>query len=484
MKIRLWIALIGFLMMQPCLAENLLAAYQQALESDPTFKVAEAQWEAARQLAPISRALLLPSLSGKASTSRSHTDQNLDNVSTIFYQTTKQYSLNLSQILFDYKAWGGLKNANAQVKQGRATYNAAAQNLMLRVATAYLGVLQAYDQWLATQAQKRSLTQQLEQTRAQYQVGLIAITGLEQVKASYDATLAQEIANQNIISNKLEELRAITGAFYTRIAGITADLPLVSPNPSRINDWTDIAAQQNYTLQAANYGMVAARENVKIQRAGHFPSITATGNYSYDNQTGSTVDGSELAPSSDRVASVGVDVNFPIYHGGLVTAQTRQAGAQYAAASAQMEQTYRSTLTQTREAYLGVISGISKLKADKQAIVSNQSSLDATKAGYTAGNNTIVDVLQQQYSLYAAQTNYATDQYSYLLNILNLKLAAGTLSPSDLGQIDTWLTRRIDLSAYDFNQHEPTVVHSGIPQKTAPQKVTPHKKKRTKKSTS
>lgn len=443
-------------MIQPCFAEDLLDAYKQALESDPTFKTAEAQWQATNQLTPINRAALLPAILSNAGESRSYNRQTTRNRTDKFYETTGQYGLNINQVIFDYSAWSKLKNAQAQVKQGRATYDAAQQNLMLRVVTAYLAVLQAYDQWLATQAQKRSLEQQLEQTKAQFEVGLIAITGVEQVKASYDATVAQEIANQNTISNKLEELRAITGVFYTNIQSVKADLPLVAPTPASINTWVDIASKQNYTLQAAYFGMVAARQNISTQRAGHLPTVNATGSYNYQNQTGATLTESGFTPNKDEVTSVGVNVNLPIYQGGLITAQTRQAAYQYGAASAQMEQTYRSTLTQAREAYLGVISGISKLKADRQTIISSQASLDSTKAGYTAGTNTIVDVLQQQSVLYSAQTSYAVDQYSYLLSILNLKLAAGTLSPKDLAEINSWLTRELDLSAYNFNVHEPS----------------------------
>lgn len=460
MKKRTFLAycvLASTLIAQPCFAVDLLMAYNQALQSDPQFKTAEGQWLATAQLNPMSRALLFPVITGPAGTARSHVDEMNGQRSTKFYQTTKQYGLNLSQVLFDYKAWAGLRNADAQVKSGRATYTAAAQNLMLRVATGYLAVLQAYDEWLATQAQKRSLAQQLQQTKAQYKVGLIAVTGMEQVKASYDATVAEEITNKNLISNKLEELRAITGTFYTQMLGVTADLPLTPPQPANINAWVDTAAKQNYTLQAANFAMVAARENIGIQRAGHFPSVSASGGYGYTNEsnalTGSSASGPQ--PTDNRTASIGLSVNVPIYQGGLVLAETRQAAAQYAAASAQLEQTFRITLTQAREAYLGVMSGMSKLTADRQAIISNQASLDSTKAGYTAGNNTIVDVLQQQSSLYAAQTSYASDQYSYLLSILNLKQAAGTLSPQDLAEINSWLTRNVDLAAYDFNATQP-----------------------------
>lgn len=436
------------------LATTLAEAYRQALASDPTFKTAEAQWQAAQQLAPISRSYLLPQLTSSASADRGYVVQSFDEDNASFYQNVQQFALNLNQAIFNYQAWSGLKNANAQVKQAQANYDYAVQDLILRVASAYLAVLQAYDQLLATQAQKTSLTQQLKQTQDQFDVGLIAITGLEQVKASFDSTLALEIADKNNIANKLEELRAITGVFYVDMQGISPKLPLVVPNPQNINSWVAIATKQSYAIKSAYYAMVAARENVKMKRAGHFPTVNATAGYSYDNQSESFLGGTSPTPNTNSTTSVGVTVSLPVYQGGLVNAQTRQAAAQYAEASAQLEQTYRGTLTQTREAYLGVISGVNKLKADRQAIVSSQTSLNSTKSGYTAGTQTIVDVLQQQSNVYNSQSNYATDRYNYLISLLTLKQSAGTLSPKDIAILNTWLNQPIDFSAYDFNVHQ------------------------------
>ena len=138
---------------------------------------------------------------------------------------------------------------------------------------------------MATEANKRSLAQQLHQTEEQFKVGLIAITGVEQVRASYDLAIAQEIVNQNTVADKLEELRAITGVFYTRLAGIKINLPLVSPQPDDINEWVIVAIGQNYTLRSAFYAMIAAQQNVKVQRAGHFPVITGQASYTYDNES-------------------------------------------------------------------------------------------------------------------------------------------------------------------------------------------------------
>ncbi|MFT3741437.1 MAG: TolC family outer membrane protein [Gammaproteobacteria bacterium] len=449
-------------------AEDLMEVFDQAVQFDPTFKQAQAQWLATQELVPITRGALLPFISATGSVTRTRTHVEFDSpiipdqTST---GTASQYQINAGQTLFNYKSWAQLQNAKAQAKQAFATYNAAAQNLMVRVANAYFAVLQAYDTLQATEATKRSLGHQLQQTEQQYKVGLVPITNVQQVRASYDATAASEIANQNAVSDRLEELRGMTGVFYTCLAGINIQVPLVEPQPRNINDWVIIASKQNYNYQASRYATQAARENVKVQRAGHFPTVNTVANYAYYNLGGGsndtplndTVPGI-VSPGSISIASVGIQANLPIVQGGTVVAQTRQAAYQYAEAAAQMQQTYLSTLQQTRESYLGVISGISKIQADKQSLVSNQSSLSSTKSSYTAGTATIVDVLQQHTNLYSAMTSYSADQYNYILSTLNLKQAAGTLCVKDLAIINCWLNKHIDLSRFDFNRVPPDCI--------------------------
>jgi outer membrane protein len=433
------------------LATDLVDAYKDAMQNDPTFKNAEALYLATREIVPIKASVLLPQLTSTASVQRAHVVETFGPLTSKFDQTTSQYQISLNQAIFNLAAWQSVALANDQVKQAFANYNAAAQDLMFRVSNAYFAVLQAYDTLLATQAQKNALAQQLRQTEEQFKVGLIAITGVEQVKANYDTTIAQEIANKNAIADKLEELRAITGIFYTHLAGLSSRFPLVSPKPNDINAWVRIAAQQNYTLKAATFNMAAAWENIKVQAAGNFPVVVGNANYSYQYQNPVELDTVFSGKQVVKQAAIGASVNFPIYQGGLIQAETKQASFQYAQAAAQRDQTYRNILTQTRESYLGVMAGISKVKADKQAIISGQSSVDSTRAAYNVGTATIVDVLQQLTILYSAQSSLATDQYAYVISTISLKEAAGTLSGADIVLINSWLGKEINFSPYNFN---------------------------------
>lgn len=437
-------------------AETLLEVYNQAQRNDPTFKAAEAQWLATRENSAISRSYLLPQLGAQGSVQRQHVDQSFF-IDTSNDPRNTQFQLSLNQILFNYKAWEAYKTAKTQARQAQATYYAAAQDLMMRTSNAYFAVLQAYDTWQTTVAQKKSLGEQLNQTEQQYKVGLIPQTGVQQVRSSYDTAVAQEIAAKNSVSDRLEELRSLTGVFYTELCGTQKGIPLTPPIPRDINAWVTVASHQNFSVQAANFAATAAHENIKTQNAGHYPVVQATSSFAYQDITAFQLGlpGEQRAvPLTTRTSSIGLQANLPIYQGGLVTAQTRQAAYQYAQASAQREQTLRGAQMQTREAYLGVITGISKLQADRQAVVSSNASLHSTKASYTAGVSTIVDVLQQQASWFNSHTTLTTDQYNYLISTLSLKEAAGTLSGCDIAAVSLWLNHPINLSAFNFNVHE------------------------------
>lgn len=449
---------------------NLLEAFFFAVQSDPTFRAAEAQYLATRETFPISQANLLPTVLFNASMARQYVNggqqvsiggiANLAIGTNTFYNTATTYSITATQPIFNYSNWMAVRNAIAIVKQAEATYFAAAQNLMFRVSNAYFNVLQAYDNLKTVQAQKDALKKQLEQTEQQFKVGLIAITGVEQTKASYDAAVAQEIQAKVNVSDRLEELSAITGVMCKTISGLRRTVPLVKPFPANINKWTEVAMRQNYTLLSSNFSVLAARENIKEIAGQHLPEVNATAGYAYTGNSNFSGGGNAQHQS---VASVGLTASMPVYTGGLISAETRQASYQYIQAGQNREFTFRSILTQTREAYLGVISGVSRVQADIQSVLSNAIALQATQASYTVGTQTVVDVLVQLSNLINARLTLTTDQYAYLLNTLSLKQAAGTLSQEDLASINCWLGKQIDVSSFD-----PAVVYSQLTFSTIP----------------
>lgn len=429
-------------------AADLVSVYEDACANDPAFKAAQARFQVIRQTIPLSISNFLPHASLTGGLARSYNKNEFENPvqagesitfgQAEFYNSTSAYTLSVTQSLFNFANWATLSTANAHVKQACAELSAAAQDLMIRTATAYFAILRASEDLRFTQAEKRAIKFQLNQNKERFQVGLIAVTPVYEAQARYDAVVAREIATKNLYSNRIEELRQITGKSYQTLLAIGEKLPLISPAPLIIESWVRTAERQNYSLQAARFGSEAARENIKVQFAGHLPVIDAQGTYTYNYQDNFN----DAGGARSKIATAALTGTLPITNGGATIALTRQAQFQYQEALSLEELTHRSVIAQTRNTFLGVLSGISQIRADKQAIVSSQSALDATQASYEAGTRTMVDVLDAQSSLYNIQAISVAAQYNYLLQTLLLKQTAGILCPQDLAGVNRWMNKR------------------------------------------
>lgn len=443
-------------------ATNLIEVYQDACSSDPIFKAAQAEFQAVKQTIPISVSHFLPQLSLSGNLTRTRTDYIYDEPTSVLeqglpkttlYNTNSGYTLSASQSLFNFANWATLSNANAQAKQAAATLSAAAQDLMIRTVKAYFAILKSSEDLHFTQAERVAIKHELDQNKDRYQVGLIAKTAVFEAQARFDDVVAREVASKYEYSNRIEELRQITGKSYRTLQAIGERLPLVGPSPENIDTWVATSVNQNYTLQAARYGSIAARENIKIQYAGHLPTVEGTGSYTDSRDSNYFGDG----PLRTKTAAVTLSGTLPIYSGGAVIATTEQARYLYQKALSIEEETHRSIIAQTRKAYLGVLSEISQIRADKQAIISSQSAFDATQAAYEVGTRTMVDVLDAQATLYNNQRVTVSAQYNYLLQTLLLKQTAGTLSPEDIVSINRYLMKENKIIT------DQEIIHTEIP---------------------
>lgn len=440
---RTFLALTLLLFVTNVFAVDLMQAYRDALMNDPTFRAAISTRLSQRETKSQALSALLPNVAGSAVLEQNHTKVK----SSVFgvpsgtaTLNAYDYQLNLTQPVFDYSRWMKLRQVNAIVKQAQANFDAQAQNLMIRVAKAYFDVLQAEDNLRYTTAEKEANAKQYQQANERYRVGVEPITSVYEAKASYDASIAAEIAAKNTVANSYEALWQITGKHYTSLAKLRDNnLPLIKPTPANVDDWVNTAQKQNYTLLAAKYAMQASKENVKVQRGGHIPTLDFIA--SYDSQKNNQVF-FEDGDISTKTGSFGVQLTVPVFQGGYVNSQSKQAAYDYQTSVAQFHQSYRSTVSGTRQSFNDVISGISKIKADRQAVISAISSLDSTTASYQVGTRTMVDVLNEQKNLYNSQRQLAVDQYAYLNSILALKQYAGILSANDLIELNNWLTHK------------------------------------------
>lgn len=275
-----------------------------------------------------------------------------------------------------------------------------------------------------------------------------AITSVYEAKAAYDQSVAQVIQSKNNQINQNENLRKLTNHLYEHLSPLRDNrIPLVRPEPDDINEWVNTGLRQNYRLFSAKYGLLAARENIKIQSASSWPTFALQGNATQTHNQANVNSNSTTAffvPSKQSNANLAIAMNFPVFQGGLVEAKTRQAQYDFQTQSQKLEQTYRDVEVNSRIAFNTIIDGISKVKADRQTIISQQNSLESTEAQFQVGTRTMVDVVNAQQRLFEAQQQLASDQYNLINSFLNLKYLAGTLNVNDLEEVNSWLeTTRI-----------------------------------------
>ena len=443
------LAAAGCMAATPVYSADLWDVYQLALNNDPTFAQAQANYEAALEDKPIARAGYLPALTLNASKSRSTTygtqfgvvgtdpttgQPILGNTYASVPGRDTQYGLKLTQPLFNWAAWENIKQADASVAQAQAQFIAAQQDLIVRTATAYFNVITARDTLAADHAATAANEKQLDQTKAKYQVGMSAVTDVQNAQAAYDQSVANEIGAQQQVINAEESLRAITGEAVVELQEPPTDMPLRKPDPANTQQWVDTALKQNPNLMAAQAAADVASSTISIKRAGHYPTLDLSASYGRDNATGTVFNTYDY-----RQKQIMLQFSMPLFSGGGVSAQVTQAQRQYDAAQDQVQLVTRQTIQQTRTSYLGVLTGISQVEALHQSVKSNATSLQAMETGMQVGTRTIVDVLLARQNLVTAQTNFSQSRDNYLTSVLQLKQAAGILSAQDVKQINALL---------------------------------------------
>jgi outer membrane protein len=444
-------------------AADLVAVYQRALQNDPQLREAEANRLAALESKPQALAALLPQVTGNAGASRER-DRGPSNQAFSFTDVSTgkpivvvehqdfnglatthnhKYGVDLKENLFRWENWVALQRADAQVAQAEADYQAAQQDLMSRVAQRYFDVLASQDDLDAQEGALASVNRQLEQAEKRYDVGLIAITDVQEVRASHDSSAAAVIAAKRQVASAQEFLREITGDLFDSLARPIEPFELTNPDPVSEDRWVEMALQQNLSLVSSRLAADIARENVSASRGGHFPSLDLVASRYKINSDGTSInaDGTPYGNSSvdQNQRSIGIQLTFPLYSGGMVSSQVRQAVYQHRAAKERVERVARQTEHDARDSYLGVLSEISRVKALRRAVESNTTALNATEAGYEAGTRTAVDVVESRRLWIQAQTDYSRSRYDYMINVLKLQQAAGILSEQSLNRLNTLL---------------------------------------------
>ncbi len=427
--------LIGSLLAMLCgqaQADDLVSTYQLALDSDPQYQAAVEAHRAALEVIPQSRAALLPNIAITGDVSRNRFDPR--NSGDTSYSTNQTYSVGLRQALYQRERFLQLEQADNRVVQADAQLVAAQQDLLLRVATRYFLVLGAQDNVAFVEADKEAIARTLDQAQQRFDVGLAAITDTLEAQARYDIAVSDAINAERLLDDTREALRELTGELPLAPEVLKAEIPLITPEPVDQDAWVAAALEQNPLVLAARAATEVAKQEIQVQNSGHYPSLDMVADYSYrDTEFGG------FTPLERNDSAIGLQLSLPLYEGGLVSSQTRQSRYQYNQAREEQEKQRRATERQTRDNYRGIISGISKVSALKNAVISNEKAVEAAETGFEVGTRAVVDVLDAQRELLRARRDHARSRYDYLLDTLRLKQAAGILHETDLVQINNWL---------------------------------------------
>ncbi len=410
-------------------AEDLIQVYKQARLSNPELRKSAADRDAAFEKINEARSPLLPQLGLGADYTYNNGYRDANGVDS----NVTSGSLQLTQTLFDMSKWRNLSLQEKSAGIQDVTYQTDQQTLILNTATAYFRVLSAIDTLSYVEAQKQAIYRQLDQTTQRFNVGLVAITDVQNARSQYDNVLANEVTARNDLDNAVEELRQVTGNYYPQLASLNVE-HFKAEKPQAVNALLKEAENRNLSLLQARLSQDLAREQIRLAQDGHLPtlSLSASSGISNTSYSGSRTSGAQYNDSDVGQNKIGLNFSLPIYQGGQVNSQVKQAQYNFVGASEQLESAHRSVVQTVRSSFNNVNASVSSINAYKQAVVSAQSSLDASEAGYSVGTRTIVDVLDATTTLYNAKQQLSNARYNYLINQLNIKQALGTLNEQDL----------------------------------------------------
>ncbi|HLO61627.1 MAG TPA: TolC family outer membrane protein [Azonexus sp.] len=435
MKKFAWL-LVSPLVAAPLHAADLMQVYRDAQGNDPTFAAARATLEAGQEKQPQARAGLLPSLTLSGNTVWNENQLSTHGGATFAKPNynSNGYQLTLSQPLFRWQNWIAYDQSKMQVAQAEANFGLARQDLILRVAQAYFDVLYAQESLSAVQANKQAIAQQLELAKKSFEVGTATITDTHEAQARYDLANAQEIAAESDLEVKQRTLQAIVGQEPGTLAQLRKNAELTPPQPGNMNEWVSAAETGSLNVQVQQYNATIAAREVDKQRAGHYPTLDAVANYGYAKSYTPA-----FGSYDTDFQNVGIQLNIPLFSGGLTASRQREASANRAAAESTLEGAKRSAALGARQYYLGVVNGLAQVKALKAALVSSQSALESNKLGYEVGVRINIDVLNAENQVYVTRRDLAKATLDTLMAQLRLKSATGALGDDDIAQINALL---------------------------------------------
>ena len=424
-------------------SESLLDIYNEALENDPTYKAAEYSYLADKELKVQGRAALLPSITLSGSTNWNEYYQNKE-----LQQQYNSFSTSarVTQPLFRLDTWFQYRQSKSLTDAAEADFAFEQQNLLVRTAELYFGVLRAIDNLNAAISEEKAIKKQLDQAKQRFEVGLSAITGVQEAQLAFDLSKASRIRTEGSLYSARESLNALIGREIFSLNELGDGLLIDLPTPSSKETWVELALENNYQLKAAYLRKKAAKSSARGVAANHLPKIDIVGSQSESetnqfNYEGFNIDGQGIpVPSVTGRRNYAIQLSMPLFQGGAVNSRRKQAYSQYERANENTLFTERRIIQEVRSQFSNVLTLVANVNAQKQAVISATSALEATQVGYRVGTRNVVDLLQAEKNLYSAEKNLANAKYDYILANLRLGLASGTITPADIVKINNLLS--------------------------------------------
>ena len=422
-------------------ASDLTEVYELSVNNDPQLGAAKALYMSRREVIPQARSGLLPAISVSGNTTDVRRTLAAATPEIIQNFNENSWQAALQQPLFRLENWYIFQQSKNLEAQAMAQFAADQQELIFRVSNSYFSILEANDALSASNAERDAVGRQLEQVQQRFDVGLVAITDVLEATAQYDSSTVNVIESEGSQVTSFESLLRLTGQRYNQVDGLADNFPVSYPEPNNEEAWVQRALEGNYSLISAAEAVKAAQQNLSSKKSRHLPTLDAQLAYAESNSGGPNFLGSSVEQGSARLV-----LNVPIYTGGAVRSQAKQAGYELEQAQQTFDLTQRQVVETTRNLFTAINTDVARVKARLKGIESSQSALEATQTGYEVGTRNIVDVLVAQQRLYLAQFQYASARYQYIRDTLNLKQTVGSLSPDDIYGLNNYIVENKPIS--------------------------------------
>ena len=419
---------------------DLVQVLRDAFAHDAQYASARATRDAGLEALPQGLAGLLPTISASAFTQMNKLDIDFRGAlpSSSREGNSNAITFSLTQPLFNWNNLMVYREAGFKAAQAEAQFSQATQDLIMRVSQAYFDVLASQDSLAFIQAQKTAISEQLAQAKRNFEVGTATITDTHEAQARYDLATSQEIAAQSDLEIKKRALQQIIGRFPDRLVPIKPSVEVNPPKPATMEEWASAAESRSFPVRAQEAALEIAIREIDRIRAGHLPTLNLVGNVGQTSQ-GLAATGISNIASDTTTRNIGVQLAIPLYAGGNVSSQVRQAIANREKAQQDLEFSRRGAALSARQAYLGVTNGIAQVKALQAALTSSQSALDSNKLGYEVGVRINIDVLNAQQQVFSTKRDLSKARYDTVVNGLKLKAAAGSLADTDIEEVNRLL---------------------------------------------